>query len=348
MNAYILGTGAALPNSPVDNTRLHEVFGINPQWVDHFVGTRTRYFGVELDTGSQTHGVVDLGTEAARAALDAAGVATTDVDFIVLATATPDTLMPTSATGVADRLGLDLIPAYQVQSGCAGAVQALDVGRRLLDDENRIGLVIGVDVCAKHMVLDRDTGAMPPSKLVNYMLFGDGAGAAVLSADPAGALMRLGPVVSRFEGRGREPGQTIEWFGDVDRAEWSRRGAETPAGVQAVSEDYKAIEAHVPQMATLMFAELLRAAGWRDEDVDYVLPPQLSGTMTPRIRKGLGADRAVEISCVADTGNSGNALSFLQLDILADRIAPGDKAVAVAIESSRWIKGGFVVEGAVS
>ncbi|QQM53964.1 3-oxoacyl-ACP synthase III family protein [Rhodococcus pyridinivorans] len=343
MNTFILGTGTALPNDPVDNTLLHETFGINAQWVDHFVGTRTRYFGVDLDSGEQTHGVVDLGTEAAEAAIGAAGIDRVDLDFIVLATATPDTLMPTAATGVADRLGLDLVPAYQVQSGCAGAVQALDVGRRLLDDDHRTGLVIGADVCAKHMVLDRGAGAMPPSKLVNYMLFGDGAGAVVISADPDGALMRLGRVVSRFEGRNRLPGQVIEWFGDADLSRWIR--TETGTDRQAVTEDYKAIELYVPHMAGEMFTDLLRLARWKVEEVDYVLPPQLSGKMSPRIRAALGADRATEISCVAETGNSGNALSFLQLDRLARCIEPGQRAIAVAIESSRWIKGGFAVEG---
>ena len=336
MTAYILGTGTALPGKPVDNEHLHRRFGINTQWVDHFVGTRTRYFAVDLNTGEQTHSAVDLGTEAARRALDAAGLDPVDVDFLVLGTATPDTLMPTTATGVAERLGLDLVPAYQVQSGCAGAVQALDVGRRMLDEDSRTGLVVGVDVCAKHMVLDRDTTSMPPSQLVNYMLFGDGAGAVVLSLDETDAIMRLDSVVSRFAGSGRSPGQVIEWYGDADRDDRSR---------PAVSEDYKAIEEHVPGMSADMYSELLRMTGWSDDDIAYLLPPQLSGVMTPRIREGLGAPGATEISCVAETGNSGNALPFLQLSQLAEVIGQGDRAIAVAIESSRWIKGGFAVEG---
>ena len=132
---YVLATGTCLPGNAVDNSALAARFGMNAEWIELFVGTRTRYFGVDLESGERTHSIVDLGTHAARQALDRAGLEPSDVDFLVLATATPDTLMPTSATGVADRLGMNLIPAYQLQSGCSGAISALDVARRMLDDD---------------------------------------------------------------------------------------------------------------------------------------------------------------------------------------------------------------------
>ncbi|MCC8930176.1 3-oxoacyl-ACP synthase III family protein [Rhodococcus sp. I2R] len=332
---YVLATGTCLPGNAVDNSALAARFGMNAEWIELFVGTRTRYFGVDLESGERTHSIVDLGTHAARQALDRAGLEPSDVDFLVLATATPDTLMPTSATGVADRLGMNLIPAYQLQSGCSGAISALDVARRMLDDENRIGLVIGADLCAKHMVLDRDISSMHPSKLVNYMLFGDGAGAMVISADPDGAIMRANTIHCVFSGAGSVPGQTIEWFGDADR----------DSEVPAVQEDYKAIERRVPGMSVETARELLRRSSWTTDDVGYLLPPQLSGIMTARIRKEMGMDGAREVSCVAETGNSGNALAFLQFDLLAEVIGPGERALAVAIESSRWIRGGITLEG---
>ena len=332
---YVLATGTCLPGPPVDNQALAARFGMNAEWIELFVGTRTRHFGVDLDSGERTHSIVDLGSHAARQALDRAGLEPSDIDFLVLATATPDTLMPTSATGIADRLGMSLIPAYQLQSGCSGAISALDVGCRMLDDDHRIGLVIGADLCAKHMVLDRDVSAMPPSKLVNYMLFGDGAGAIVVAADSAGAVMRIDTVHCVFDGLDSVPGQIIEWFGDADRA----------SEVPAVQEDYKAIERRVPGLSVETAGELLRRSSWSTDDIDFLLPPQLSGIMTARIRKEMGMDGAYEISCVADTGNSGNALAFLQFDRLAGLIEPGNRALAVAIESSRWIRGGITLEG---
>ncbi|ORI13514.1 3-oxoacyl-ACP synthase III family protein [Rhodococcus sp. 1168] len=332
---HVLATGTCLPGAAVDNAALAGRFGMNAEWIELFVGTRTRYFGVDLDSGARTHSIVDLGTHAARQALDRAGLEPSDIDFLVLATATPDSLMPTSATGIADRLGLNLIPAYQLQSGCSGAISALDVGGRMLDDDRRIGLVIGADLCAKHMVLDRDISGMPPATLVNYMLFGDGAGAMVIAADPTDAVMRIDTVHCVFTGLDSAPGQIIEWFGEADRL----------SDVTAVREDYKAIERRVPGMSVETAGELLRRSSWSADDIDFLLPPQLSGIMTARIRKEMGMDGAREISCVAATGNSGNALAFLQFDSLAGVIEPGNRALAIAIESSRWIRGGITLEG---
>jgi 3-oxoacyl-[acyl-carrier-protein] synthase-3 len=184
-------------------------------------------------------------------------------------------------------------------------------------------------------VLDRDTTGVAPTELINYVLFGDGAAAAVLSAEEPGSKMALRSVLNRCTGHGREPGQVIHWWGET--------GADP--GVQAISEDYKAIEERVPSMATQVLHELLGGVGWDPSSVSYVLPPQLSGKMTQRIVKELALDSAAEISCVADTGNNGNALPFLQLDQLATQIRPGQRAVAVAIESSKWVKGGFTLEG---
>jgi 3-oxoacyl-[acyl-carrier-protein] synthase-3 len=340
MTPLLLGTGSALPGEPIGNERLGERFGTDPRWVDRFIGTTSRHLGVDLDTGKVTHTLVDLATEAGAAALAEAGIAAHDVDVLVLATASPDELMPASVNLVADRLGLQAVPTYQLQSGCAGAVQALALAGRMLDAEHRTALVIGGDSCAKHLVLDHDFPSLPTSELINYVIFGDGAGAAVLTLadeeDQPGT--RLGPVCNSFVGLGREPGQIIRWFGAADR----------DGGAQPVVEDYKAIEEGVPALAAEMIAELLDRTGWDAASVTHLLPPQLGGRMTARLTGELtdrfGLHGAAEISCVAETGNNGNALPFLQLH-RAFPLAPGDRALAVAIESSKWIRTGFALEG---
>jgi 3-oxoacyl-[acyl-carrier-protein] synthase-3 len=333
--AHLHGTGIALPGRPLDNAEIGARFAADPRWVEMFIGTRTRHLGVDLDTGKVTHTLVDLATEAAEAALADAGYAAGDVDALVLATASPDHLMPASVNLVADRLGLHGVPTYQLQSGCAGAVQALDVARRMLDAEHAVVLAVGADSCAKHLVLNHDFPALPPSELVNYVIFGDGAGAAVLGAEPEGP--RLGAVHNDFVGLGREPGQVIRWFGAADR----------DSGEQPVREDYRAIEARVPTLAAEVIAELLAHTGWPAASITQLLPPQLGGRMTARITVELTAQfglTASEISCVADTGNNGNALPFLQLHRLLPLMRAGDRALAVAIESSKWIRSGFTVE----
>jgi 3-oxoacyl-[acyl-carrier-protein] synthase-3 len=197
------------------------------------------------------------------------------------------------------------------------------------------GLAIGGDVCTKHLDLHRDLADTAPGDLVNCVLFGDGAGAAVLSSRPGERPVALRRTLNRCTGLGRRPGQIIDWFGLADRHE-SR---------QALTEDYKAIEDSVPAMAVEILWELLDDLHWSAEDLDFVLPPQLSGRMTRLITEQLALPAAREISCVADTGNNGNALPFLQIEQLLKEIDSGQKALAVAVESSKWIKAGFALEG---
>jgi 3-oxoacyl-[acyl-carrier-protein] synthase-3 len=334
IDAYITATGVALPGEPLGNDVVARKFGASTQWIEMFVGTRQRYLAMDLDTGRVTHTLADLGAEAGAQAIAWAGLEPREIDFVVLSTSMPDMLMPATVNLIVEQLGINELPTYQVQSGCAGAVQGLDLTRRLLDDEHRVGLVIGADSCTKHVVLDRDVTEFEPAELVNYVLFGDGAGAAVVTSEKIPDSIAIRSVINRCGGLGRAPGQIVRWFGAADRH----------SGQQPVEEDYKAIEKEVPQLALDAMYEVLDSTGWTSGSVSYLLPPQLSGRMTQRIVKKLGLDGATEISCVADTGNNGNAMPFLQLDLLRKQMRSGERAVGIAIESSKWIKGAFALE----
>jgi 3-oxoacyl-[acyl-carrier-protein] synthase-3 len=335
----ILSAGSALPGIAVDNNRLARHFGMDKiweQWVDHFIGTRTRHLARDLDTGLQVTSLTDLAADAAGVALTSAGVPAADVDFIVMGTATPDMLMPATVNMVAERLGINDVPTYQLQSGCSGAVQALDVAYHLLlTGQYETALVIGGDTTAKHFDPAIDITNMPPPQLVNLLLFGDGAGAVVLRAgSQADGRAVLHRVFTRLTGLGREPGQTLEWYGLADRQ----------SGRPPAAEEYKAIEESVPVMTAEILRELLDALKWEESDFDFILPPQLSGRMTTAIVESLGIPGAQEISCVIDTGNMGNALPFVQIERALTEMAPGDRALGLAVESSKWIKAGFAFE----
>ncbi|MGP4088389.1 3-oxoacyl-ACP synthase III family protein [Streptomyces sp. KR55] len=334
--AYLTSVGTCLPGDPVDNTTLAKLVGVDESWADMFIGNTGRHFAVDLATGQVRHTLADIAATAADRALAEAALEPYDIDCVVMGTATPDQLMPATVNLVADRLGIDNVPTYQLQSGCAGAVQALDVARTLLlAGRCRTVLVIGGDVCAKHLETDFDPGSRTSAELVNYVLFGDGAGAAVLSAEPVGgAGIEIRQVLNRLVGLGREPGQVIDWFGLGDRH----------SDRTVVSEDYKAIEETVPALAQQMFWELLEDLSWAADDVDFLLPPQLSGRMSDRISAEMPAPDARRINVVRHVGNNGNALPFLQLaELLRQWEGPG-RAVAVAVESSKWIKSGIALE----
>ncbi|MER5871128.1 3-oxoacyl-ACP synthase III family protein [Streptomyces sp. NPDC002044] len=342
-DVHILSAASALPGPAVDNAALARRFGMDPlweQWVEVFIGTRSRHLALDLETGRLTSSLADLAEEAGRRALDAAGLTARDVDAVVLGTATPDRLMPATVNIVADRLGIDGVRTFQLQSGCSGAVQALDIAQQILrSGSGRRVLVLGGDVIARFYDVTADLRRAAPAELVNYVLFGDAAGAAVLSTDPGPrpGSARVRSLFTRLVGLGREPGAVLEWYGPAD---------DRDSGGPAASEDYKAIEEHVPVMAEEVLAELLNDAGWKPSDVDLLLPPQLSGRMTRLISQRLGLPAAEDVSVVDEAGNSGNAIVFLQLErALAGPLGPGRRAVGISIESSKWIKSGFALEG---
>lgn len=334
----VVSTGTALPGPPIDTAGLARAFHMDTtweQWVDTFIGTRTRHLATNLSTGDRYMTLTDLATAAAEQALARAGASPGDIDMMIMGTATPDMLMPATVNMVADRLGVNGVPTYQLQSGCSGAVQALEIAcHYLMTGKYRHALVIGGDSTAKHFDTGLDIGTLPPAQLVNLVLFGDGAGAVLLTAGADGGLATIRRVFTRLTGLGREPGQTLEWYGLADR------GAERPPA----GENYKAIEESVPDIAAEILRELLDDLGWKDTDFDYVLPPQLSSRMTTRIMQRLAVPGAEEVSCIDETGNTGNALPFLQLDRALDTMSPGDRGLSIAVESSKWIKAGFAFE----
>lgn len=334
----IRSVATALPGPAIDNKTLGERLGMAAQWgewAQTFIGTATRHLAVDLETGRTTCTLADLCERAGRSALDQAGLGPEQIDLVVMGTASPDALMPATLNVVADRLKINGVPTYQVQSGCTGAFQALHLAHQLLSTgAYRNALVLGGDVTARFYDFGTDFAALPPGELVHYALFGDGAGAIVLDAGDRPGAPVLRHVFTRLTGLGREPGQTVNWFGPAGR---------DPEGSAAV-EDYKAIEQSVPPMSAEILDELLEDTGWDRSEVDYLLPPQLSGRMTARIIDELALDGAEPVSCVRETGNNGNATPFFQLELLLARMKPGERALGISVESSKWIKAGFALE----
>ncbi|WP_328917004.1 MULTISPECIES: 3-oxoacyl-ACP synthase III family protein [unclassified Streptomyces] len=337
-DVHIRSVGTALPGPPIDNAALARrlrMSGQWEQWVDVFIGTETRHLSVDLDTGEPRSSLADLAVTASRTALDRAGLGAGDIDLIVMGSALPDLLMPTTVNVVADRLGINQLPTYQLQSGCTGAVQALHLGVQLLGTgQYRNALVIGGDTTAKILDFDADFTRLSPDQMVNYVLFGDGAGAMVLSTEPGPGSAVVRHVLTRLTGQGRTPGQTVDWFGPADRT----------SSRPPLIEDYKAIEESVPALSVEILAELRAELGWENSDIDFLLPPQLSGRMTERIVKLLDVDSARQISCVQATGNNGNATPFFQVERALAEMTAGQRALCICVESSKWIKAGFAVE----
>jgi len=360
----IMALGESLPGEPVSNRELAERFGLHQLWLDRMTGNRARYFcdadsapGIPKNTG-------DLAVGAALDALGAAGVAASTLDFLILTTASPDHLMPATVNLVAERIGVNDLPTFQIASGCAGAIQGLYTARALLAGGLRRGLVIGADSCLKMWPSRRSVREMSPAELVNFALFGDGAGAAVVDADDDGPGFVVEHVFVRTVGKGQQPAQVVRWYGTEGAPEVSGPGGRLQLESMG-QEDYKAIERRVPEMSREILDELAAATGWPVADVDYVLTPQLNGVQAERIREYLAVRPDQAVHCVADTGNSGNALPFLQLLRATRQMAAGaadaanaagaaadsgraggaagSRALVATVESSKWIVSGLAL-----
>ncbi|WP_100374827.1 3-oxoacyl-[acyl-carrier-protein] synthase III C-terminal domain-containing protein [Bacillus sp. FJAT-45037] len=339
----IIGFGECLPGEPVTNEQMEEVLSIRKEWIDTMIGNHSRYFAVDFSKRTVEYSLTDLCTVAAEQAIEQSGVRREEIDVIVLSTATPDHLMPATVNLIADRLGLQNIQTYQIQAGCSGALQALDVARHLLMGGRRYALVIGGDVCNKYMDLTRDFTKLRSSELINYALFGDGAGAILLTNENVDGLEIIS-IENQFEGVGEEPGQIMNWFGTVPENVQELSKRELRKQFQSAKEDYKAIEKKVPLMTAQVLKKLLDNKKWKKEDLTYFLPPQLSWNMTRKIIESLDFPLDVTINCVQHTGNNGNALPFLQLKKVNGSIKPNNKVIGIAIESSKWIKTGIILE----
>ena len=172
--ARIAGTGSALPAQRLTNADLvarlaRDGIESSDDWIVERTGIRARHFVADDQNAS------DLAVAAARPALDAAGLQGSDIDLIIVATSTPDMVFPSTATIVQRKLGIQHgCPAFDVQAVCSGFVYALTVADAMIRAGSaRHALVIGAEVFSRILDFqDRTT----------CVLFGDGAGAVVLSA----------------------------------------------------------------------------------------------------------------------------------------------------------------------
>jgi 3-oxoacyl-[acyl-carrier-protein] synthase-3 len=194
--AVLAGTGICVPPLEVDNVMLSRIIETSDDWVRERSGIRTRYY-VERGVGSS-----DLGTEAARAALEDAGIGVGEVDYLVCATMTPDHYFPGTGTLIQQKLGLRPLPALDIRQQCAGFAYGLQVVDALIrGGAARTVLLVGTDVHTSLMPFSertfevlhgRDPGPLSQedfewnSRFRNLLvLFGDGAGAMVFRAQEA-------------------------------------------------------------------------------------------------------------------------------------------------------------------
>lgn len=342
----IIGIGTFLPGPAISNEKMEKIMGLKKEWLESMIGNESRYFSVDFENKKIRYTLTDLCEQAALKALENSKLNSfEDIDAIVLSTATPDYIMPSTVNLLADKLNIQNIPTYQIQAGCSGALQALEIAKMYLNcEEYRNVLVVGGDVCNKYLDLDRDFNKLKSSELINYALFGDGAGAAIVTNETDQKGLEILTIYNRFLGVGKSPGQVMNWYGHIPPSAKNLSSRQLSKKYPSASEDYKEIEKTVPLLTEKTINILLQKENINISDINYLLPPQLNWNMTSKIIDYIRFPKSNTINCVRQTGNSGNAIPYVQIEKLLNIIDFNDIALAVSIESSKWINTGLLCQ----
>ncbi|MEJ2180280.1 MAG: ketoacyl-ACP synthase III [Gammaproteobacteria bacterium] len=171
----IAGTGGYLPEKVLTNHDLEKMVDTSDQWITERTGIKKRHVVIDGET------TCDLAEAAARRAIEAAGINTTDIDLIIVATTTPDQVFPSTACLLQARLDIHGCPAFDIQAVCTGFVYAVGVADQFIRSGiSKNALVVGAETMSR--IVDwTDRGTC--------VLFGDGAGAVVLQASDEPGIM---------------------------------------------------------------------------------------------------------------------------------------------------------------
>ena len=304
VHSVILGVGSALPRRRITNEELAETVDTTDSWIVERTGIRSRYIAGEGET------TASLAAEASRKALDHANVAAVDIDLIVLATATPDQTFPSSATKVQATLGINDCVAFDVHAVCTGFLYALSVADSMLRSGNaKKALVIGAETFSR--ILDWDDRA-------TCVLFGDGAGALVLSAEETEG----GILATRLHADGRHNDLLF-----VDG------GPSTTGTVGKLRMKGREVFRHAVVNLADVLNEVLEAAGLTSADVDWVVPHQANARILDATARKLGLPPEKVVVTVDEHANTSAASVPLAFDtaVKDGRIKRGDLVILEAM-----------------
>ena len=295
----ITGLGCYVPERVLDNEELSRLVDTSDEWIMERTGIRERRIAAREQAMS------DLAAPAASGALEQAGVLPGEIDFLVVATVTPDMTFPSTAALLADRLGMPDAAAYDLSAGCTGFMYAVAQAHGMLASGlARKALVVGGDVLSKILDwTDRST----------LVLFGDGAGAVVMEAVEDGGGF-LGFELGADGGGGVHlwlPGSGSRVFDDPERF---------------VKMNGREVFKFATRALVASAEALLEECGKTVEDVDVYVPHQANVRIIEHARKKLGIPENRTVVNVDRYGNtSSGSIPLALADAAADgRLRPGE------------------------
>ena len=290
VRAIITGCGHYLPKRIVENSEFERTLDTSDEWISSRSGIKRRHFANEDETTSA------MATLAAKEALEDAGLVAGDIDAIILATSTSDLTFPSAATMVQANLGMTRGFAYDVQAVCAGFVFALaNANALIISGQAKKVLVIGSETFSKLMDWeDRST----------CVLFGDGAGAVIVSADNGiGDKSDRGILASDLNSDG-----TLKNILYVD------------GGVSTQSTGYlrmhgKEVYRHAIEKLATTAQNSMETAGVSVNEIDWIVPHQANIRIIHGTAKKMGIPKERILTTVQDHGNTSAASIPLALSV---------------------------------
>lgn len=304
MRSVVIGTGSYLPEKIVSNSQLAEKVETSDEWIVERTGIRQRHIAADGEMTS------DMAAKAALKALESAKIQASEVDLIVLATTTPDNTFPSTATKVQAIIGTSGA-AFDVQAVCAGFIYALSVADSFIQTgKAKKALVIGADILTR--IVDWNDRA-------TCILFGDGAGAVLLSAENTD---KRGIVSTNIHSDGKTR--------DILYVDGGVASTGTAGKMRMVGKE---VFKHAVQKLAECTEEALKSSNLKSSDVDWVIPHQANMRILEATVKRLELPMEKLIATVDMHANTSAASIPLALDVAArdGRIKPGQLLALQAI-----------------
>jgi 3-oxoacyl-[acyl-carrier-protein] synthase III len=304
----ILGLGGYLPKRIVTNAELvADLPNITDDYVYQVTGIRRRHWAADDEKPS------DMALKASLEAIRSAGIATKDIDAVILSTTTPDVAMPSTACILQNQLALRSVPAFDLNAACSGWLYAVAMAKGMIvSGMARNILTVGVDLQSR--LLDkRDHSA--------YFIFGDGAGAAIISSGTAGHRIEHAVLGADTHGlhmaRRDEPGYfVLNGQGGIDP--WIR--LEGPALFRCAVENFSSL-----------IKQSFASTGWNADSIRWIVPHQANSRILKAAAKRSGLPIQHFYLNVENVGNTSSASIPLALVEMQASLNPGDKLVLCSV-----------------
>lgn len=290
IRSVIRGVGAYLPKRVMTNADLEKIVDTSDAWIVERSGIRERHIAEDGELTS------DLGIHAAHQALVRAGIDPVDIDLVVCATATPDRTFPATAVKIQAGLGVSKGAAFDVQAVCSGFVYGMTIADSLLKTSQfKRALVIGAETFSR--ILDW-------SDRSTCVLFGDGAGAVVLEAQPQhGTREDRGILATRIRSDGR--------FEDMLYVDGGPGSTKTVGHLRMNGRE---VFRHAIQKITGVIEETLVMTGYAADEIDLYVPHQANQRILDGIAKKLNVAPEKIVMSLERHGNTSAASIPLALN----------------------------------